>query len=143
MPRPLSLTRDAAVGEQGHVDGVGVAGQRLVDRVVDDLPDQVVQAALTGRPDVHAGPLADRLQALEDLDRLGVVGRGFGRVVHRCGPGPCGAMSAGVALVSSASDTVLLCPPPARESAVVLFMTSGPPDAPHVREDVRATAGRL
>ena len=78
---------DAAVGADGHVDAVGVAGQRLVDGVVDDLPDQVVQAALTGRPDVHAGALADRFQSLEDLDRRGVVGRGVGRVVHRYGRG--------------------------------------------------------
>ena len=60
---------DAPVGADGHVDAVSVAGQRLVDGVVDDLPDQVVQAALTGRPDVHARALADRFQSLEDLDR--------------------------------------------------------------------------
>ena len=64
---------DAAVGEQHHVDRVAVAGERLVDRVVDDLPDEVVQAALAGRADVHAGPLADRLQALEHGDRLCAV----------------------------------------------------------------------
>ena len=62
-----------AVGQQHDVDGVAVAGQRLVDGVVDDLPDQVVQAALAGGADVHAGPLADRLQALEHGDRLGAV----------------------------------------------------------------------
>ena len=74
---------DAAVGEQRHVDGVGVAGQRLVDGVVDDLPDQVVQAALTGGADVHAGALAHRLEALEDGDLAGVVlgpGRGAGQL---------------------------------------------------------------
>ena len=56
-------------------DPVAVAGQRLVDGVVDDLPDQVVQAALAGGADVHARTLADRLEALEDLDRAGVVRR--------------------------------------------------------------------
>jgi len=50
-----------------------VAGQGLVDRVVDDLPDQVVQAALAGGPDVHARALADRLEPLEHLDRGRVV----------------------------------------------------------------------
>ena len=65
----------AAVGQQRDVDGVGVAGERLVDRVVDDLPDEVVQAALTGRADVHARALADRLETLEDRDRAGVVVR--------------------------------------------------------------------
>ena len=66
----------AAVGAQRHVDAVGVAGEGLVHRVVDDLPHEVVQAALTGRADVHAGPLAHGVEAFEDLDRLGVVGRG-------------------------------------------------------------------
>ena len=67
------LDPDRAVGLQGEHDPVAVAGQRLVDGVVDDLPDQVVQAALAGGTDVHARPLADRLETLEDLDRGGVV----------------------------------------------------------------------
>ena len=71
---PVVLDADRAVLHQGDVDGVGVAGQGLVDRVVDDLPDQVVQAALAGGADVHAGALADRLEPLEDGDRAGVVG---------------------------------------------------------------------
>src|SRR5690606_19453161 len=56
----------AAVGEEGHVDAGGVPGHRLVDGVVDDLPHAVVQPVRTRRPDVHAGALADRLEALED-----------------------------------------------------------------------------
>ena len=78
------LDPDAAVGLQGQHDPVAVAGQRLVDRVVDDLPDQVVEAALAGRADVHARPLAHRLEALEDLDRGGVV-RAVGLAVRRAG----------------------------------------------------------
>ena len=67
---------DAALGQQPDQDGVAVAGQRLVDGVVDHLVHQVVQAALAGGADVHAGPLADGLQALEHGDRLGVVAAG-------------------------------------------------------------------
>src|SRR6185437_6122097 len=63
----------ATIGQQRDLDGVAVAGQRLVHGVVDHLVDQVVQAALAGRPDVHTGPLADRLEAFEDADRTGVV----------------------------------------------------------------------
>ena len=63
-----------SVGQQGHLDPVAVAGQRLVDRVVHDLLDQVVQATLAGRADVHTRPLADSLETLEHLDRAGVVG---------------------------------------------------------------------
>ena len=76
----------AAVGEEGDLDGVAVAGHRLVHGVVDDLLDHVVQAALTGGADVHAGALADRLEALEDGDVRGVVVLGrTGRLLARGG----------------------------------------------------------
>jgi hypothetical protein len=65
-------------------DRRGVAGHRLVERVVDDLPDEVVEAADVGRADVHPGPSPDRLQALEDLDaRRGVVARDAGLATVR------------------------------------------------------------
>ena len=57
----------------GGLHGVGLSGERLVDSVVDNLVDEVVQAARAGRPDVHARALADGLEALEDSDVLGVV----------------------------------------------------------------------
>ncbi len=60
---------DAAVVEHPHIDLAGVAGHRLVHRVVDHLPDEVVQTALTGGPDVHAGAFADGLQPFENGDR--------------------------------------------------------------------------
>src|SRR5918998_2193140 len=63
----------AAVGQQRDVDAVAVAGHRLVDGVVDDLPHAVVEAGGAGGADVHAGALAHRLQALEDLHVLGSV----------------------------------------------------------------------
>ena len=94
MPRPLSVTRDRVVGVDGDDDVVAVAGQRLVDRVVDHLEHQVVQAgAVGGVADVHAGALAHRLQAFEDLDRAFAVGcrwrgvrrRGLARRCQRCG----------------------------------------------------------
>ena len=64
---------DAAVGEDRHVDEVVVPGERLVDGVVDDLVHEMVEAALTGRADVHAGALAHRLEAFEHLDGVGPV----------------------------------------------------------------------
>ena len=78
------LDADTTVGQEGDHDPVAVAGQRLVDGVVDDLPDQVVEAALTGRADVHARALADRLETLEDLDRGGVVLDAVGGLGQRC-----------------------------------------------------------
>ncbi len=63
----------AAVGEDGDLDPVAVPGQRLVDGVVHDLGEQLVQAALTGGPDIHTGALADCLESLENGDGTGVV----------------------------------------------------------------------
>ena len=63
-----------AVGVQRDLDRVGRTGQRLVDAVVDDLPQAVHQAAGVGGPDVHARPLAHRLESLEDEEVGGVVG---------------------------------------------------------------------
>ena len=57
---------DAAVLEHHDIDGARVTGHRLVDRVVDHLPDEVVQTALAGGADVHAGPFADGFQTLEN-----------------------------------------------------------------------------
>ena len=73
MPRPLSIDGDRVVDVDRDVDLVAVAGQRLVDRVVDDLVDEVVQPGAPGRADVHRRALADRLEAFEDLDLVGAV----------------------------------------------------------------------
>ena len=62
-----------AVGVERDVDVRAEAGHGLVDRVVDDLVDAVVVAALEGVADVHGGALADGLHALEDLDLAGAV----------------------------------------------------------------------
>ena len=63
MPRPLSLTVTLAVLVERDVDLGRVAVHRLVDGVVDDLPDEVVQAGGADAADVHAGALADRVRA--------------------------------------------------------------------------------
>ena len=69
MPRPLSSTVHAlAVLVERDLDLRRVPVDHLVDRVVDDLPEQVVVAVLAGAADVHGGPLANGLEALEDLD---------------------------------------------------------------------------
>ena len=69
------------VGQQPDEDLGADAGKRLVDRVVHDLVDEVVQTPRTGASDVHAGPAADCLEALQDGDvgRRVVGFRGFAR----------------------------------------------------------------
>jgi hypothetical protein len=61
-----------AVGAEFDLDEGGVAGQRLVHRIVDDFGEQVMQRLFVGAADIHAGPAAHRLQPFEHLD----VGRG-------------------------------------------------------------------
>ena len=73
MPRARVAHLDAVVGVQDHVDLGAVAAERLVDRVVDDLPQAVHEAAGVGRADVHAGALAHRLEALEHGEVTGGV----------------------------------------------------------------------
>ena len=70
---------DRAIDVNRDVDLIAESRQRLVDRVVDHLVDEMMQAGRTGRADVHRRPLADRLQPLEDLDLVGGIVGDVGR----------------------------------------------------------------
>ncbi len=85
MPRPLSVTAHEPSALSVTVDLVGMAGECLVDGVVDDFIDHVVQArAVIGVADIHARPLADGVEAFQHLDRIGAVfGRGNGGGGHQ------------------------------------------------------------
>ncbi len=66
--------RDGVICMKRHGDAAAVAGERLVDGVVDDFEHHMVQSgAIVGVADVHPGTLSDRIEALEDLDISGVV----------------------------------------------------------------------
>lgn len=70
---------DRVVGVDGDVDLGAMPRQRFVDGVVQHLEHEVVQAGAIRRiADVHARPLAHRLQAFQDLDRGGAVAAAFG-----------------------------------------------------------------
>jgi hypothetical protein len=69
--RPVEVDRDIDLG--------AVAGEGLVDGVVDDFVDQVVQPGRTGRADVHRRALADSLEPFENLDLVGAVAVGSRR----------------------------------------------------------------
>ena len=65
-----------AVGVQPDLDPVGMAGNGLVHGIVEHLGKQVVIGALVRAADIHAGALADGLEAFEDFNVLcGVTGR--------------------------------------------------------------------
>src|SRR6185437_190813 len=62
-----------AAGQERHLDVVREAAHGLVAGVVEDLPDEVVEAVRTRRADVHARALAHRLEAFEYGNRGGIV----------------------------------------------------------------------
>jgi hypothetical protein len=75
---PVIKHRNGIVGVDGDHDLVAEAGQRLVDRVVDDFEHHVVQSGtVRGVTDVHAGAFAHRLKTLQHLDAVAVVVAGF------------------------------------------------------------------
>ena len=59
---------DRVVLANGYVNRIAVASQRLVDRVVDHLINQVVQTLLANVTDVHGRTFTHCLQTLQDLD---------------------------------------------------------------------------
>ena len=64
---------DAVIRMDGDLDVVAMPAHGLVDGVVHHLVDQVVEAFGAGIADVHGRPFPHGLQALEDLDLVGVV----------------------------------------------------------------------
>ena len=72
-PSPVVAFPYPPVREKGDVDAGGVPGHCLVDRVVHDLPDEVVETGRPGRADVHPGTLPDRIEPLEHGDVVGLV----------------------------------------------------------------------
>ena len=65
LPSSCSVTRDVR----------GVAVHRLVDGVVEDLPDEMMQAGGADAADIHAGTLADGLEPFENGDVFCCVSR--------------------------------------------------------------------
>ncbi len=58
-----------------ELDAAGMAGDRLVHRIVEHFGDEVMERALVGAADIHTGTAADGLQPFEDLDILGRIAR--------------------------------------------------------------------
>ena len=70
---PVVVDAAPAVGQQRDRDARAEARHRLVDGVVDDLPDEVVETRQTGGSDVHSRPFADGIETFQNLDVFGAV----------------------------------------------------------------------
>ena len=80
------LDGDTSVDVHHHAYPLGVVGHALVDRVVDDLVDEVVEAAGGVVADVHAKPFADMLAVGKMEQILGRIAGCAGFVSHGTGP---------------------------------------------------------
>ena len=69
---------------QRHFNAVGMARNGLVHGVVQHLCGEVVQRALVGAADIHAGAAADGFQPLQHLDCRAVIGFAKLGCVARC-----------------------------------------------------------
>ena len=77
------LYANSTISLDGHVNFGGVTGECFVNRVIYDLVDQVVQTALSGRANVHAGALANRFQTFQH----GNIGCTVFMLLFRCHEG--------------------------------------------------------
>ena len=111
-----------------------MAVHRLVDGVVEHFPDEVVQPGRSDAADIHAGPLADGLETLENRDVFrGVVGGGHVynlRLLQRC----CCARLLCLTIVAAFSVGLAAAPPisedvpvPAEVVAVARSLGLDPP----------------
>ena len=71
----IVLHGDGSVAVQRHGDAVACAGERLVNGIVDDLPQAVHEPLGVGRSYVHAGAFAHGVKTFEDGEVRRVVFR--------------------------------------------------------------------
>ena len=75
-PSTIVGDRDASITFDRDRDFGAITGQRLIDRVVDDLVYEMVKSIRTRGPDVHRRSFSNWLESFQDLDRTGVVTHG-------------------------------------------------------------------
>ena len=67
------LNGNAVVFFNGHVDFIAKSGESFIDAVVDNFPDQMVQALRTCRTDVHPRAFSDRFKSFKNLNLAGII----------------------------------------------------------------------
>lgn len=68
--------RQAITRAQRYLDPGGMAGDRLVHRIVQHFGGEMMQRALVRAADIHSGTAADGLEPLQHLDRGSIIGFG-------------------------------------------------------------------
>ena len=72
-PAPVVRDRNRAIDVDRNLDPAAIAGEVLVDRVVENFENAMVETAFVWVADIHPGPLADGFQTLEFVNLGGVV----------------------------------------------------------------------
>ena len=67
------LDRDGPILMDGDENPVAVTVDGLVDAIVDDFPNEVMEAGGVRRANVHAGALANPFELGKNLDVLGTI----------------------------------------------------------------------
>ena len=70
----IIFDRDRSIGVHIHEDMLRMSCHRLIDRVIDDLPDEMMETLFIGLTDIHSWSFSDGLESFENLDLTGVVG---------------------------------------------------------------------
>ncbi len=70
---PVIFYGDATVFVQYDVDLICKSVRRFVDRIIDDLPQYMVETLLSRRTDIHTGAQPYRIQSFQNGDIARVV----------------------------------------------------------------------
>src|SRR5208283_2921548 len=77
---PIVANGDRAVDMDSYIDARAKPGEMFVNRVIENLKNAVVQAALIRISNVHSGPFSNRLQALEFVNLRSAVIQDFSHI---------------------------------------------------------------
>ena len=129
IPRPSSVTVTELSGWITIVDVVAVPGECFINSVINNFVHEVMKAPWPRGADVHAGALANRLEALEYRDVLRVVAcLRLGRSVA-----PSSFVNDPPIDVEKPRNRAILSRAGASKSLVLEDSTSGPPQPPSHR----------
>src|SRR5215471_20918516 len=69
----IVLDTDGTVVVNNYTNTIAATGKDFIEGVIDSLVDQMMQAEIAGRPDVHSRPLSNCFQFRYHNDRIGGI----------------------------------------------------------------------